>query len=78
MNKLILLITLLTASCATVPEVRVVRPVEPPVIEAPVRPNIPAGSEPREVLRAAAIYINELEATLRQALAALNIYRKEQ
>ena len=74
-----LLISLLLTGCATCePIVRVVEPVEPPVLTSPEKPFISPNSPPAEKARALADYILQLQATLNKALTALDAYRKKE
>lgn len=75
-GRLALALILVLTGCAT-PEVRVKDYPEPPVITAPERPLIASGTPSSEVLRAAMEYILLLETRLREALVALDAYRKK-
>jgi hypothetical protein len=70
--KRIAVILALLSGCATQPVT--VKPPMPPVIEMPIR-AIPK-EPPDEVVRAIRLYINELENRLKQAIEALEVYRR--
>ena len=70
------LLVLLLVGCAQVPEVRVTKVPEPPVIIAPEKPDIPDGTPPSEVVRLVRLYILSLEESLSEALKALEVYRQ--
>ena len=55
------------------PEIRVIKPAEPPVIVVPTLDTTPTTSSERA--RALAQYINDLRAALTSALTALDAYR---
>lgn len=72
---IIALVLMALVGCKTVPQV--IEVPEPPTISVPARPLLPASSPPDVVVRSAMDYILQLEAALKQALAALDIYRKD-
>lgn len=72
---LIAIVLLILSGCQTVPKVAEVP--EPPIITQPARPNLPINTPPDIVVKSTMDYILQLEAALKQAIAALNIYRKD-
>ena len=72
------LFILLLAGCATCEPIRVVKPVEPPVLMSPEKPLIAPNLPPAERARALADYILQLQATLNKALTALDAYRTKE
>ena len=72
---LIAIVLLLLSGCQTVPKVAEVP--EPPVISIPARPSIPLNTPPDVVVKTTMDYILQLEAALKQAVKALDIYRKD-
>lgn len=72
---LIALVLLLLSGCITKPKVAEVP--EPPVISVPNRPSIPLNTAPDVVVKTTMDYILQLEAALKKAVSALDIYRKD-
>ena len=73
----VLALTLLLVGCShTEPLIRVQEVPQPPVIEVPERPYIPPGTPPNEIARQVMDYVLVVEAKLKEAIAALNVYRK--
>ena len=72
---LIAIVLLLLSGCQTMS--KVAEMPEPPVISVPVRPSIPPNTPPDIVVKTTMDYILQLEAALKRAVSALDIYRKD-
>jgi hypothetical protein len=67
------IVVVILMGCTTVPEVRVEKRPEPPIIVEPTLPALTGNSE--DDLRNLADYILVLRARLREAIAVLESYR---
>jgi hypothetical protein len=76
LNRSALALTLLLVGCGHTEELRVKEVPVPPVIEVPERPLVPKGTPESEIFRATMDYILVLEGKLKEAIIALEVYRK--